>query len=44
VHVGDEYEQGRTRVLQLGEAFQRAQIVAQVQGAGGLDAGVWSVM
>ncbi|MNN25197.1 hypothetical protein D3C81_1386560 [compost metagenome] len=39
VHVGDEDEQGRARVLQLGEALQRAQIVAQVQGAGGLDAG-----
>jgi len=39
VHVGDEDEQGRARILQLGEALQGAQIVAQVQGAGGLDAG-----
>jgi hypothetical protein len=38
VQIGDEQEAGRALILQLGEAFQGAEIVAQMQGARGLDA------
>ena len=39
VHVGDEDEDGRALILKLDEPLQGAEVVAQVQGAGGLDAG-----
>ena len=39
MQVGDEQETGRARVLQLGEPLQGPEVVAQMQGARGLDAG-----